>query len=86
MEMMDRRIAVGWDTGMLYKVLELRNEALKDAEIFEKEYDAFFWDDEFSDDGSFFGSDDGEEFRYTDVFYPNIDERRSNSSRNLPAD
>ena len=60
---------------MLCKVFELRNEALKDAENFEKEYDAFFWDDKFSDDGSFFWSDDGEDFRYTDVFYPNIDER-----------
>ena len=42
MEKVDRRIAVGWDIGKLYKVLELRNEALKETENFENEYHAFF--------------------------------------------
>ena len=41
-EMMDRRIAVGWDIGKLYKVAELRNETFKETENFENENVAYF--------------------------------------------
>ena len=77
---MDRCIA-RWDNSKKMKIAEQRNEALEEINFSELEDDATFTHDDFSDDDSFFESDDEDKFYCMDddVFLPNIRGRHSNS-------
>ena len=72
-ELMNRRIA-GWDIGKNIKSAELRSDTLVEIAKNELEDDTTFSGDGFSDDDSFFDSDNEIEFHYVDdnVFIPNI--------------
>ena len=60
-EMMDRCIA-RWDNGKNMKVAKLKSEAFEEIVNSKLELDAALSDDDFSDDDSFFDSDDGDKF------------------------
>ena len=79
-KMMDRCIA-RWDNSEKIKIAEQRNEALEEIDFSELEDDATFIHDDFSDDDSFFESDDEHKFYCMDddVFLPNIRGRHSSS-------
>ena len=77
-KMMDRCIA-RWDNSKKMKIAEQRNEALEEIDFSELEDEAIFIHDDFSDDDSFFESDDEDKFfcMDDDVFLPNIRGRHS---------
>ena len=77
-EMMDRYIA-WWDNGKNMKVAKLRSEALEEIGNSKLEFDATSSDDDFSDDDSFFDSDDEDKFECMDddVFLLDFCERKS---------
>ena len=79
-EMMDRCIA-RWDIGKNMKIVEMRSEALEEINDSEVEDDANLSEDDFSDDDSFFDSDDENKFECMDddVVFQNICERHINS-------
>ena len=79
-EMMDRCIA-RWDIGKNMKIVEMRSEALEEINDSEVEDDANLSEDDFSDDDSFFDSDDENKFECMDddVVFENIFERHINS-------
>ena len=79
-KMMDQCIA-RWDNSKKMKIAEQRNEALEEIDFSELEEDATFFHDDFSDDDSFFESDDEDKFYCMgdDVFLPNIRGRHSSS-------
>ena len=79
-KMMDLCIA-RWDNSKKTKIAEQRNEALEEIEFSELEDDATFIHDDFSDEDSFFESDDEDKFYCmdNDVFLPNIRGRHSSS-------
>ena len=79
-KMIDRCIA-RWDNSKEMKIAEQRNEALEEIYFSELEDDATFIHDDFSDDDSFFESDDEDKFYCMDddVFLPNIRGRHSSS-------
>ena len=60
-EMIDRCIA-RWDIGKNLKSVEMRSEALEEINDSEVEDDANLSEDDFSDDDSFFDSDDENKF------------------------
>ena len=70
-----------WDNSKKTKIAEQRNEALEEIEFSELEDDAIFIHDDFSDEDSFFESDDEDKFYCmdNDVFLPNIRGRHSSS-------
>ena len=84
-KMMDRCIA-RWDNSKKMKIAEQRNEALEEIDFSELEDDATFIHDDFSDDDSFFESDDADKFYCMDddVFLPNIRGRHSSSDSFVP--
>ena len=77
---MDRCIA-RWDNSKKMKIAEQRNEALEEIDFSELEDDATFIHEDFSDDDSFFESDDEDKFYCMDdnVFLPNFCGRHSSS-------
>ena len=79
-EMMDRCIA-RWDIGKNMKIVEMRSEALEEINDSEVEDDGNLSEDDFSDDDSFFDSDDENKFECMDddVVFQNICERHINS-------
>ena len=79
-KMMDRCIA-RWDNSEKMKIAEQRNKALEEIVFSELGDDATFIHDDFSDDDSFFESDDEDKFYCMDddVFLPNIRGRHSSS-------
>ena len=79
-EMMDRCIA-RWDIGKNMKIVEMGSEALEEINDSEVEDDANLSEDDFSDDDSFFDSDDENKFECMDddVVFQNIFERHINS-------
>ena len=79
-KMMDRCIA-RWDNSEKMKIAEQRNEALEEIVFRELGDDAIFIHDDFSDDDSFFESDDEDKVYCMDddVFLPNIRGQHSSS-------
>ena len=79
-EMMDRCIA-RWDIGKNMKNVEMRSKAPEEINDSEVEDDANLSEDDFSDDDSFFDSDDENKFECMDddVFLQNICERHDSS-------
>ena len=79
-KLMDRCIA-RWDNSKKVKIAEQRNEALEEIDFSGLEDEAIFIHDDFSDDDSFFESDDEDKFYCMDddVFLPNIRGRHSSS-------
>ena len=79
-EMLDRCIA-RWDIEKNMKIVEMRSEALEEINDSEVEDDANLSEDDFSDDDSFFDSDDENKFECMDddVVFQNICERHINS-------
>ena len=79
-KMMNRCIA-RWDNSKKMKIAEQRNEALEEFDFSELEDDATFTHDDYSDDDSFFESDDEDKFfcMHDDVFLPNIRGRHCSS-------
>ena len=79
--MMDRCIA-RWDIGKKMTAGRLRSEALEEIGNSKLEDDATLIDEDFSDDDSFFDSDDEDKFECMDddVFLLNFCERQNNSN------
>ena len=64
-EMLDRCVA-RWDNGKNMKVAKLRSKALEEIGNSKLEFDATLSNDDFSDDDSFFDSDDEDKFECMD--------------------
>ena len=84
-KMMDRCIA-RWDIGKKMTVRELKSEAHEEVANSRLEDHATLSDDDFSDDDSFFDSDDEDRFECmdNDVFLLSFCERQSNSFASTP--